>query len=167
MPEVDVERITDQSFYLWVLVAQTRDAMLRAREKDNARFGITDERATILYIIDARGGHATTVEIARDFFRELHSITAMLKRMESAGLISRHDGPGRSKFEVRLTEEGRAVLERARQNEADERVMSVLTKRERERLSSLLGKVRSRALEDLGIREWELHLPPDPWAPED
>ena len=162
--DADVEHVADESFYLWVLMAQTRDAMLRARERDNARFGISDERAGILYIIDARGGHATTVEIARDFFRKLHSITALLKRMESAGLISRHDGPGRSRFEVRLTEEGRAVLARARLNKADERVLSVLSKREKERLACLLAKVRGKALEDLGIREWELHLPLNPWG---
>ena len=166
MPDADEERVAEESFYVWVLVAQTRDAMLRAREKNNARFGITDERAAILYIIDTRGGHATPVEIAQDFFRERHSISAMLKRMEEAGLITRHDGPGRSRYEVRLTEEGRDVLRRSGLNEADRRSLSVLTKRERERLALLLGKVRGKVLEDLGIRDWELHLPPNPNAPE-
>jgi DNA-binding MarR family transcriptional regulator len=154
--------VADEFFYLWVLVAQTRDALLKARERDYARFGITDERAAVLFIIDSNGGHATPVEIAREFFRELHSITGLLERMETAGLISRHAGPGRSKFEVRLTEEGRATLERARLSESDEKILSVLTKRERKRLATLLAKVRGKGLEELGIREWELHLPPDP-----
>ena len=166
MPDEDEGPVADEFFYLWVLMAQTRDALLRARERDYARFGVTNERAAILFIIDSRGGHATPVEIARDFFRELHSVTGLLKRMQEAGLISRHEGPGRSRFEVRLTDEGRRVLERSLLNESDKRILSVLTKRERERLAFLLEKVRGKGLEDLGIREWELHLPPNPNAPE-
>jgi DNA-binding MarR family transcriptional regulator len=167
MPDEHQGPVADEFFYLWVLIAQTRDALLKARERDYARVGITDERAGILFIIDSNGGHATPVEIAREFFRELHSVTALLKRMEDAGLISRHDAPGKSRFEVRLTEEGRDVLKRARLSESDERILSVLTKRERERLASLLEEVRGRGLEDLGIREWELHLPPNPSGPKE
>lgn len=165
MPDEHTGPVADEFFYLWVLIAQTRDALLKARERDYARVGITDERAGILFIIDSNGGHATPVEIAREFFRELHSVTALLKRMEDAGLISRHEAPGKSRFEVRLTEEGRDVLKRARLSESDERILSVLTKRERQRLASLLEEVRGRGLEDLGIREWELHLPPNPSGP--
>ena len=162
MPDEEQEPLVDEYFALWVLLAQTRDAMLRARERDYQRFGISNERRAILFIIDSSDGHATPVEIARDLFRELHSVTGMLTRMEAAGLISRHKGPGRSKVEVRLPDEGRDVLRRSGRNEADKRILSALTKRERERLATCLGKVRSRALEDLGIRDWEVRLPTDP-----
>ena len=89
-------------------------------------------------------------------------MTGMLKRMEDSGLISMHEGSGRSKVEARLTEKGRNVLDRSRRSGTDKRIFSVLTKRERERLACFLGKVRGRVLEDLGIREWEVHLPMDP-----
>jgi DNA-binding MarR family transcriptional regulator len=146
MPDEDQEPLVDEYFAPWVLIA---------RERDYQRFGISNERRVILFISDSNDGRATPVEIARDLFRELHSVTGMLTRMEAAGLISRHKGSGRSKVEVRLTDEGRDVLRRSGRNEADKRILSTLTKRERERLASCLGKVRSRALEDLGIREWE------------
>jgi DNA-binding MarR family transcriptional regulator len=162
MPDEDQGPVVDEFFYLWVLIAQTRDAMLRAREKDFARFGITNDRRAILYIIDSHGGHAAPAEIARDLFREIHSVTGMLKRMEDSGLISMHEGSGRSKVEARLTEKGRNVLDRSRRSGTDKRIFSVLTKRERERLAYFLGKVRGRVLDDLGIREWEVHLPMDP-----
>jgi DNA-binding MarR family transcriptional regulator len=159
MADEDRERLVDDYFYLWVLIAQTRDALTRARERDHARYEVTNERRAVLYIIDRNGGAATPVEIARDLFRELHSVTGLLKRMEDAGLVSRHKGSGRSKVEVRLTDKGREVLEASSLLETDERIFSVLTKRERERLAHYLLKVRGRALEDLGIRDWELHLP--------
>jgi DNA-binding MarR family transcriptional regulator len=52
------------------------------------------------------GGTATPVTIARNLFRELHSVTEMIKRMEKDGLVERRKGTGRSKVEVAITEQG-------------------------------------------------------------
>jgi MarR family transcriptional regulator, organic hydroperoxide resistance regulator len=158
----DVAPGPDEYFMLWALIAQNRDAILRARERDYARYGISNERRAVLFIIQNSGGHATPVEIARGLFRELHSVTEMLKRMEADGLISRQKGPGRSKIEVRLTEKGLDVFKQSLHNKTDERIFSVLTKREREALSSILFKLRSKVLQDLGIPEWHLNFPLDP-----
>jgi DNA-binding MarR family transcriptional regulator len=166
MPDEDHDPLVDDYFYLWVLMAQTQDALARARDRDYSRFDLTNERRAVLYIIDRNGGAATPVDIARDLFRELHSVTGLLKRMDDAGLVSRHKGTGRSKVEVRLTDKGRELLEASRVAETDERIFSVLTKRERERLAHSLLKVRGRVLDDLGIRDWELHLPKSSLTPE-
>ncbi len=154
--------LPDEYFKLWILIAQTKDGLLRARERDYARYGISNERRAVLYIIQNNGGRATPVEIARDLFRELHSVTEMLKRMEKDGLIVRYKGSGRSKVEVELTDEGRDVFDQSLHNETDKRIFSVLTPKERERLASSLWKVRRQVLQDLGIPEWHLHLPLDP-----
>lgn len=163
MADDDREHPVDEFFYLWVLSAQTSDALVRARERDYARFDITNERRAVLFIIENSGGRAAPVQIAREMFRELHSVTELLKRMEKAGLVMRHKGTGRSKVEVTLTDKGREVLERSQDSETEKRVFSALTRRERERLSHFLLKLRTRALDDLGIREWELHLPQNPY----
>ena len=104
---------------LWVLIAQTRDAILRARELEYARYGISNERRAVLTIIQNYGGRATPVDIARDLFRELHSVTEMLVRMEKDGLVTRHKGTGRSKVEVSLTEKGLDVFDQSFHNETD------------------------------------------------
>jgi len=148
----------DDPFLLWALIAQTKDAILKARQRDYARFGISDDRRAILYIIVNNGGTATPVVIARNLFRELHSVTEMLKRMEKDGLVERRKGTGRSKIEVVITPQGLDVFEQSYHNETDQRIFSVLTKQERERLSQYLWKLRSRVLEDLGIPEWSLDL---------
>ena len=100
----------DEYFWLWVLIAQTKDAILRARERDYARYGISNERRAVLFLIENSGGRSTPSEIARGLFRELHSITELLKRMEVDGLVIRHKGTGRSKVEVELTDKGQDVL---------------------------------------------------------
>jgi DNA-binding MarR family transcriptional regulator len=157
MPDDDQTSAVDEFFLLWVLIAQTKDAILRARERDYARYGITNERRAVLYTIQKNGGRTTPVEIARHLFRELHTVTEMLKRMEASGLIERYEGSGRSKVEVRLTDKGLDVFNQSRHNETDRRIFSVLTKEEREHLESYLLKLRSKVLQDLGIPEWQLN----------
>ena len=158
MPDDRQPSADDDYFMLWVLMAQTKDAILKARERDYARYGITNERRAVLYAIQRHGGRATPVEIARHLFRELHTVTELLKRMEASGLLERYEGSGRSKVEVGLTEKGLDVYMESRHNETDRRIFSVLTREERRRLESSLLKVRSRVLEDLGIPEWQLSL---------
>ncbi len=153
------ERPYDQYFLLWVLIAQTKDAILRARERDYARFGISNERRAVLWDIQNNGGHAAPVDIARNLFRELHSVTEMLKRMEHDGLVTIRKGTGRSKTMVELTDAGRDVFNQSLQNETDQRIFSVLSKEERDCLESCLWKLRSRALQDLGIPEWRIKFP--------
>jgi DNA-binding MarR family transcriptional regulator len=162
-PPDNIEDLSpDEFFTLWVLIAQTKDAILRARERDYARYGISNERRAVLYTIQNNGGTSTPVEIARSLFRELHSVTELLKRMENDGLISRAKGTGRSKVEVRLTEKGLDVFSQSLLNETDKRIFSVLTPTERERLAAYLWKLRRRVIEDLGIPEWQLDFPLDP-----
>jgi DNA-binding MarR family transcriptional regulator len=167
MPNKRPELSQDEFFYLWVLIAQTKDAILKARERDYARYGISNDRRAVLYIIENHGGEAAPVEIARDLFRELHSMTEMLKRMEKDGLVERSKGSGRSKIAVKLTEKGLDVFNQSLQNETDQRIFSVLTKKERERLGTYLWKLRSKVLEDLGIPEWHLSLRMHPDHAED
>jgi DNA-binding MarR family transcriptional regulator len=148
----------DDPFLLWVLIAQTKDGILKARQRDYARFGISDDRRAILYIVMTNGGTATPVVIARNLFRELHSVTEMLKRMEKDGLVERRKGTGRSKVEVAITDKGREVFEQSHHNETDQRIFGALTKQERERFAASLWKLRSRVLQDLGVPEWSLDL---------
>jgi DNA-binding MarR family transcriptional regulator len=162
MPVDAKESAPDEYFMLWVLIAQTKDAILRVRERDYARYGISNERRAILYIIESNGGSGTPVNIARALFRELHSITEMLKRMEKDGLITRHQGSGRSKVEVRLTDKARDVLSQSLHNETDKRIFSVLPAEEREHLALTLWTLRSAVLQDLGIPEWWMNIPLKP-----
>ena len=88
------------------------------------------------------------MEIARDLFRELHSVTELLKRMEKDDLIVRLKGTGRSKVEVELSEKGLEIFNQSLHNETDRRIFSVLTAKEREQLAASLWKVRTKVLED-------------------
>jgi DNA-binding MarR family transcriptional regulator len=162
----DARSASDEFFMLWALIAQTKDAILRARELEYARYGISNERRAILAIIQNNGGRSTPVDIARDLFRELHSVTEMLARMEKDGLVLRHKGTGRSKVEVSLTDQGMDVFRQSLHNETDKKIFTALTKKQRERLTQYLWRLRSRTMEHLGIPEWQLSFVPEPNQPE-
>jgi DNA-binding MarR family transcriptional regulator len=162
MPDKDSSTLSDAYFTLWVMIAQTKDAILRARQRNYARFNISNERRAVLWSIQNNGGHATPVEISRQLFRELHTVTEMLNRMEKEGLISKANGTGRSKVVVKLTTKGHDIFNQSLHNEIDEKIFSVLSKKERAQLMSGLWKVRSQALSELGIPEWQIKFPLDP-----
>ena len=162
MPSSEVKPLADEYFMLWIMLAQTKDAILRARQLDYARFSISNERRAVLWNIQNNGGHATPVEIARQLFRELHSVTEMLKRMEKEDLIVRYKCTGRSKVEVKLTPKGLDVFAQSLYDETDKRIFSVLTKKQRERLALYLWKLRNKVLKELGIPEWQSKFPLDP-----
>jgi MarR family transcriptional regulator, organic hydroperoxide resistance regulator len=162
MPEKDAPPVSDEYFMLWVLIAQTKDAILRARELEYARYGISNERRAILTIVQKSGGRATPVDIARDLFRELHSVTEMLIRMEKDGLVTRRKGTGKSRIEVGLTDKGLDVFNQSLHSETDAKIFTALTKKQRERLSQYLWKLRRQTLAHLGIPEWHLSFPTEP-----
>ena len=155
----------DEYFSLFVLLAQTKDAILRARQVEYEPYGISNERRALLWVIRSYGGQATPAEIGRRFFRELQSITEMLKRMEKDGLVTRHQGSGRSKTVVKLTEKGSETLRQSLHNETDKRIVSVLTPEERGQLAVSLGKLRQQALAELGLTDVELSVLYSPQTP--
>jgi DNA-binding MarR family transcriptional regulator len=153
--------LSNEYFVLWIMIAQLKDSILKTRQRDYARFNISNERRAVLWNIQNNGGHATPVEISRQLFRELHSVTGILKRMEKEGLIIRHKGSGRSRVEVKLTKKGLDVFNQSLYNETDKRIFSVLTKKQRERLATYLMKLRSQVLKELGLPEWQYKFPID------
>jgi len=149
----------NEYFLLWTLVAQCKDAVLRARERDYARFGISNERRAILFTIYDCGGQSTPTKIAQRLFREVHSVSEMLVRMEKDGLVTRQKVAGQSKVDVKLTPKGLDVFEQSLHSETDKKIFSVLDEEERKTLASMLLKVRNRALEEFGSLMWQMEFP--------
>jgi len=149
----------NEFFLLWVLIAQSKDVILRARERDYARYGISNERRAILFTIYDCGGQSTPTEIARRLIREVHSVSEMLVRMEKEGLVTRRKAARSNKLEVELTAKGLDVFEQSLYSETDKRILSVLDENERKDLATLLLKVRDRAFEELGESAWKFKFP--------
>ena len=138
---------TDKDYNLWVLLNQAKDAVFKNREKELIQYGITAREAAALFIIQSIGKKTTPAEIARWIFREHHTVTALLSRMERKGLVTKvKDSKRKSVWLVNLTGKGQNAYRQSLKRESIHMAMSPLSDNERQRLESSLRKVRDQAL---------------------
>ena len=77
----------DKDYELWVLFHQTCDAMARARVAELRESGISRIQAAALFVIKTLKVPATPAEISRWLFREPHTVSGLLDRMQKQGLV--------------------------------------------------------------------------------
>jgi hypothetical protein len=73
---------TGQDYHLWILLAQTRDAMLKARQKELDQYGISTSQAAASFVIQPTGDRTTSAKISHRLFREPHSVSTLPSRMK-------------------------------------------------------------------------------------
>ena len=141
------EDYTDQEHRLWILLHQTRDAILKVRDNELGTHGLTATEFGTLHVINIVGGEATPAMISKCMLRQHHSVTALLKRMEKKGLISRTKSLERKNtWIVSLTEEGKEAFTESFIKDSLTSVMSVLMEDEKTQLEEYLKKLRDQAI---------------------
>ena len=137
----------DGNYELAVLLAQARDAVMKARRKELTRYHISPRQSAVLYYIQAIGERATPAEISRGIFRESHSISEILGRMEKQGLLRRvKDLSRKNMVRVELTEKGLEACNHSEKRASIDKIFSALSKEERQQLRSYLERLRDKAL---------------------
>lgn len=147
---------TDDNYVwdLYVLLRQTNDSIYRSRGKDMARYGLSPAQAGALNVIHSLGEDATPLEVSRWMFREPHSISILLTRMESKGLIKKSPFPNSKKMiKISLTKKGYKAYENSLEMESIRNIFSVLSKTKQKQLYTLLEELRSSALKSLSFDE--------------
>lgn len=145
--------LVDNDLLVWVLINQTETLMLKARQKELRRIGISPSQVGILIVAWLLGKEATPAELSRWLLREAQSISEILVKMEKDNLIKRvKDLKRKNMIRIVLTEKGLEVLKKARRKRAIKNIMSCLSEEEREQLIGLLSKVRKKALRNLSMR---------------
>jgi DNA-binding MarR family transcriptional regulator len=123
---------------------------MRVRENELQKFGISTVEAGTLYVIKAIGrteGKVTPSKIAKGMLRQHHTVTALLKRMEKKGLITRSKDPdNKGALIIQLTEKGEAARKQSKNRDSLHRVMSVFSEDEKERLEEYLFRLRDNAI---------------------
>ncbi len=150
---------TDKDFTLWWLVLQARRAMYKVRSRELLKYGVTPEETAILLVVKIIGDTATPAEISRWILREPHSTSGLLERMRKKGLIDKtKDMDRKNLVRVVMTEKGQETLQDSTGREAVHKILSHLSLKERQQLTSLVIKLRKAAIEELGGFE----VPPFP-----
>lgn len=87
----------------------------------------------------------TVGEIGEQLFLESNTLTPLLKRMETAGLVSRSRDPADERqVRLRLTAEGKALLDKAKQVPSCVLAATGLTADAARTLTQLIGALRTR-----------------------
>jgi DNA-binding MarR family transcriptional regulator len=150
----------DEDYNLWVLLHQTTDVVLRARQKELDQFGISVIEVGVLVVTQAIGKEATPSEISRWIFREPHTVSALLNRMEKRGLLTKtQDLDRKNLVRVSITEKGRQAYDKSTRRKSISKIISSLSEEERQQLRSCLEKLRNKAFKELTV---EYKPPPLP-----
>ena len=125
------------------------------------RYRISRTQISVLSIIQAIGNKATPAEISRRLFREPHSVSGLINRMEKQGLVRKtNDLDRKNLVRVVLTDKGKLLYERSAVRKSIQKIMSYLSEEECQRLKSYLERLRNKALRELGVsRKRPLILP--------
>lgn len=144
---MDRPSLSDQEHTLWTILCQARDAMMRVRDSELSKRGLTAVEAGALRVIHVIGENATPAMISKSMLRQHHSVSALLKRMENKGLVMRTESPERKNtWLINLTEKGREAYDRSKIGDSLYELMSVLAEDEKDQLQESLTKLRDKAL---------------------
>lgn len=149
----------DEYYTLWLHLILVKDMIHRARKEELGRIGITVSEASVLFYSKALGDRATPTEISRCIFRRPHGISALVSRMERKGLVKKiKDLRKKNLVRVELTAKGQQAQKDASKRVVIRRIISSLSKDERQQLSSYLEKLRSKAFGELRLDEKVTYL---------
>ena len=153
----------DIRFGLWQLLNRTSHLMLKARQKELDKYGISIRSSAILEIIARLGKKTTPTALSRQTFVERHSISEQLARMEKEGLIVKvKDLERKNLVRVAATEKGKEVFKKTAERKSINHITSALTQEEQEQLWLLLAKLRETTMKTLGIEDREYFPPSNP-----
>jgi DNA-binding MarR family transcriptional regulator len=139
---------------IWTLLNQAQHAAERAAETEMRQLGIPKMHAEVLSLIKNTEGPVTPADIARLLFREPHTISGLLNRMEKQGLVKRvKDLKRKNLVRVAITDKGERSHRKMSGAEVIHDVMSGLTAKEQDELKRYLEKIRRKALDELRKRQ--------------
>lgn len=136
-------------YTLWTLLLRGTRLATKAREKELKPYGISSHaEAGILRAIYTKQGQITPIDIARETRREIHTVNALLHRMQGRGMLELTRGKNSKNIrEIHLTDNGYVAYQDTLKLDSVSRILSSLSNEERIALSSIMRKIGNSALD--------------------
>jgi DNA-binding MarR family transcriptional regulator len=145
--------IDDEAYRLWLLLMQTRRIMFKARKNELSLLNVDADHSAIFFLIRTLDKNATPAEISRILFREPHTVSTVISRLQEAGFVRKiKDLKRKNMIRVELTEKGLDAYNKASKRESIHAIINSLSSKEQTALASLLEKLQNKALEELRLR---------------
>jgi len=144
--------LSDPIHKVWRLLRQTYILVSKCEEAILAKEGITLQQYKVLMAIKYINGPVTPTDVARWLDRNTNSITLIIDRMESGGLVKRvRNLRDRRALRLVVTRKGQAIFDQATKPgwELMKRLMSCFSEEELQTFAQLMEKLREKASEEL------------------
>jgi len=155
---------TDATTYgkreLWALLDQAATAMSRVADNELSQAGITMIQGAVLYFVKNAKEPVIPAHISRWLFREPHTVSQLLMRMEKQGLVKRtKDLDRKNQLRITLTGKGEQAYQKQIEMRSIGKILSTLSPEECDKLGAGLKKLRDEAVKELDSRPRELPFP--------
>jgi DNA-binding MarR family transcriptional regulator len=145
---------------LWALLDQTTTAMSRVADNELSQAGITMIQGAVLYYVKNAKEPVIPAHISRWLFREPHTVSQLLMRMEKQGLVKRTKNLDRkNQLRITLTEKGEQAYQKQIEMRGIGKILSTLSQEECDKLGARLKKLRDEAVKELDSKPRELPFP--------
>ena len=144
---VDVAPLqNDEGLNLFFLIVDTEEKIRKARQKELAPYGITREQSSILLRTLILGDQATPSVIASGLLRKRNTISKMVSKLETQGIIAKtKDLSNKKKVHITLTEKGIEKHSHINSQKYSHFLLGSLSPKERKYLESGLTKLLDEA----------------------
>ena len=149
-------------YNIWLILGHIHQALAKASERELHPHDITLEQADTLFCIQVLGNEATLNMLSHCMIREHNTVSALINRMESKGLVSKASPAmdRKTSAKVKLTKKGKMAYKVAADRRSMHRAMSALSTEEKVQLRRILEKLRRAALKELAIIYAPIGPPP-------
>ena len=145
---------------LWALLSQASNALGRVADSELSQVGISMMQAAVLVFVKNSKEPVIPAHISRWLFREPHTVSQLLMRMEKQGLVKRTKNLDRkNQVRITLTEKGEKAFQQQSEMRGIGRILSTLTPEECNKLGASLKKLRDEAIKELDTRPRQLPFP--------
>ena len=132
----------------WRLLFRTFKALDRAREIELEKIGVTTIQADVLHALKTANEPVTPSKLSRWLYREPHTISGLINRMEEQGLVRKSKDLGKKNLvRVTLTKEGEQAYQQTLGVKVYPKILSCLSKKELNSLKVYLDKLHAGAFE--------------------
>ena len=138
-----------------VVFHQAKDAVVKALNEELEEIGVSYTQAYVLVALKMSDKPLTVSEIAHFLFRELHSTSGLIARMEKYGYIERIPAPDDKRcIQVQLTSKGIECADEVAKRTLDlyDRLLSMLSDEQLRQFKKCLRGLRNQAMNDLGFQ---------------
>ncbi len=148
--------LPDPVLVAWVRLRQAWEAIYKVMEVELDKRETTLAQIDVLTILSLSKAPLTPGQIASYMFREKHSASALLSRMQRAGYVKKvRSRKDQRVVKIRMQPKGEELLKQALRSglgQTHKVLRSCLTEGETKQLDGLLKKVRDCSLKELGMR---------------